>query len=205
MIVRRKSRNGLPLGRWLTLLLSMLLAACSSGTQEWQLTNITGHLPDLHFNMTGDDGQPMDAGALKGHVVMVYFGYTHCPDICPLALTHMHVVLQRMGKLADNVRILFVTVDPRRDTPEVLHQYVRAFDKRAVGLTGSDKQIRAMTKAYRVVFNREPADKYGNYEVGHSSAVFIFDRRGRARLISTSADNIDAMTHDLTQLVKESQ
>ena len=193
-----------PLVRGILLAAAMLaLAACSSSKLEWQTNNVTGHLPDLHFDMTGDNGQPMTADALKGKVVMMFFGYTHCPDVCPLSLTHLHVVMQRLGKLADQVRIVFVSVDPKRDTPEILHGYVRAFDKHAVGLTGSIKQVRKLTKAYRVVFNSDPPDSHGNYEVSHSSAVFIFDRQGRARLISGSADNMSAIEHDVKQLIDE--
>ncbi len=193
------------LARGVLMVAAMLaLAACSAGKLEWQTNDVTGHLPDLHFDMTGDNGQPMTAAALKGKVVMLYFGYTHCPDVCPLSLTHLHVVMQRLGKLADQVRIVFVSVDPKRDTPEVLHGYVRAFDQHAVGLTGSVKQVRRLTKAYRVVFNADPPDSHGNYEVSHSSAVFIFDRQGRARLISGSADNMAAIEHDVKQLIEES-
>lgn len=182
----------------------LVLSACGSDTRDWQLNNVTGHLPDLHFDMTGDNGQPMTAEALKGKVVMLYFGYTHCPDVCPLSLTHLHVVMQRLGKLADEVRIVFVSVDPKRDTPEILHGYVRAFDQHAVGLTGNVQQVRKLTKAYRVVFDADPPDGHGNYEVSHSSAVFIFDRQGRARLISGSADNMPAIEHDVKQLIEES-
>lgn len=181
----------------------LMLAACDNSKTEWQLNNVTGHLPDLNFQLTGDDGQPMTADALKGKVVMMYFGYTHCPDVCPLSLTHMHMVMQQLGELAEQVRIVFVSVDPKRDTPEVLYNYVRAFDKRAVGLTGSVKKVRKMTKAYRVVFDTDPPDSHGNYEVSHSSAVFIFDRQGRARLIAGSTDNIQGMAHDVKQLIKE--
>ncbi len=181
----------------------LVLTACDNSKVEWKLNNVTGHLPDLHFQLTGDSGEPMTADALKGEVVMMYFGYTHCPDVCPLSLTHMHMVMQQLGELAEQVRIVFVSVDPQRDTPEVLYNYVRAFDKRAVGLTGSVKKVRKMTKAYRVVFDTDPPDSHGNYEVSHSSAVFIFDRQGRARLIAGSTDDIQGMTHDVKQLIKE--
>lgn len=187
-------------------LASLLLAliACSGSKTEWRLTNVTGHLPDLGFQLTGDSGEAMTADALKGKVVMLYFGYTHCPDVCPLSLTHLHMVMQRLGDLAEHARIVFVSVDPQRDTPEILHHYVRAFDSRAVGLTGDPRKVRKMTKAYRVVFDADPPDKSGNYEVTHSSAVFIFDRQGRARLISGSTDDTEAITHDVKQLIEES-
>ncbi|MGB8634292.1 MAG: SCO family protein [Rhodanobacteraceae bacterium] len=181
----------------------LLLAACTSKPAQWDLNDVTGHLPDLDFQLTGDSGKPVTAAAVKGKVVMLYFGYTHCPDVCPLSLTHLHVVMQRLGKLADQVRIVFVSVDPKRDTPEVLHNYVRAFDQHALGLTGDTKKVRKLTKAYRVVFNSQAPDQNGNYEVSHSSAVFIFDRQGRARLISGSADNMQAIAHDVKQLIEE--
>ncbi len=182
---------------------ALLLPACQSTQTQWQLNNVTGHLPDLQFRLTGDNGKPVTAAALKGKVVMLYFGYTHCPDVCPLSLTHLHVVMQQLGEQADQVRIAFVSVDPKRDTPEVLHNYVRAFDDHAIGLTGDTDAIRKLTKSYRVVFSSQPPDQNGNYEVSHSSAVFIFDRQGRARLISGSADNMQAIAHDVKQLIEE--
>ena len=182
---------------------ALLLPACQSTQTQWQLNNVTGHLPDLQFRLTGDNGKPVTAAALKGKVVMLYFGYTHCPDVCPLSLTHLHVVMQQLGKQADQVRIVFVSVDPKRDTPEVLHNYVRAFDDHAIGLTGDTDAIRKLTKSYRVVFSSQAPDQNGNYEVSHSSAVFIFDRQGRARLISGSADNMQAIAHDVKQLIEE--
>lgn len=186
-------------------LTTLLLVACQGGNQpQWQLNNVTGHLPDLGFRLTGDSGQTVTGKDLRGKVVMLYFGYTHCPDVCPLSLTHLHVVMQRLGKLADQVRIVFVSVDPERDTPKVLHGYVRAFDKHAIGVTGSSDAIRDLTRDYRVAFSDEKPDSDGNYEVSHSSAVFIFDRKGKARLISGSTDNIDAITHDVRQLIEES-
>lgn len=183
---------------------ALVLGACRGGADvDWHLTNITGHLPRLDFQLTGDSGAELTGADLRGKVVMMYFGYTHCPDVCPLTLSNLHVVMQRLGERADEARIVFVSVDPQRDTPQIMHQYVRAFDPRAVGLTGEMKKIRKLTKAYRVVFDADPPDASGRYEVGHSSAVFIFDRDGRARLISTSTDDIVGITHDVRQLIEE--
>ncbi|HJP99035.1 MAG TPA: SCO family protein, partial [Rhodanobacteraceae bacterium] len=132
---------------------AVLLAACASHP-NWQLDDVSGHLPNLEFQMTNDLGKPVTAATYRGKVVVLYFGYTHCPDVCPLTLVHLHTVLQKLGKDAANVRVLFVTVDPTRDTVPVLHQYVTAFDPRIVGLTGTQDAIAKLAKRHRAYFQR---------------------------------------------------
>lgn len=177
---------------------SLLLAACHHDEpQPWQLSDISGHMPDLAFQLTNDAGKTVTAADYRGKVALLYFGYTHCPDVCPLTLAHLHAVMQKLGKPADNVRILFVSVDPTRDTPAVMHDYVKAFDPRAVGLTGSPTDIEALTKRYRAAFTREPGAADGSYEVSHSSGIYIFDENGKARLLATPADPQDKIVHDL--------
>lgn len=179
-----------------------LLAACHRGEPAWQLPNVRGHLPDLQFNLTDDLGKPANAAEYRGKVVLVYFGYTHCPDVCPLTLVHLHLLLQKLGAAADNVHVLFISVDPARDTPPLLHQYVIAFDPRVTGLTGTPAEIAALAKRYRVAFNPEHAKPDGSYEVSHSSAIYIFDREGRARLLATPDDSQAAIEHDLRLLLE---
>jgi protein SCO1/2 len=190
--------------RWLlAICAAILLAACAS-KPNGQLDDVSGHLPDLTFRMTSDLGKPVTAATYRGKVVVLYFGYTHCPDVCPLTLVHLHTVLQRLGKGADDVRILFVTVDPTRDTVPVLRQYVTAFDPRIVGLTGSQDEIAKLAKRYRSFYQREtPKTASGEYEVTHSSAIYIFDREGRARLLATPGSTNDAIFHDLKILVEQ--
>lgn len=178
-----------------------LLAACQAQPQ-WQLTNVSGHLPDLRFKLTNDLDQPVTAAVYRGKVTMLYFGYTHCPDVCPLILAHMHQVLQQLGTAAEGVQFLFVSVDPERDTPAVLRQYVAAFDPHIMGLTGTQDQIAALAKRYRAFYEREaPKTPSGDYEVSHSSAIYIFDRDGRARLLATPGDPQTAVVHDLKLLL----
>lgn len=184
--------------------LTLALSACGGAKPEWQLSDVRGHLPDLQFNLTDDNGKPVDASQFAGKINLMYFGYTHCPDVCPLTLTHLHVVLQRLGAQADQVHVLFVSVDPARDTPALLHQYVNAFDPRVTGLTGTPAQIAAIAKRYRAAFNRDSVKPDGSYEVSHSSGVYVFDTKGRARLLATSADGIDEMVHDLRILLEAS-
>lgn len=182
--------------------LLVLLAACSAGKQPaWQLTEIAGHLPDLRFDLTDGAGRAVSGGSFLGRDVVLYFGYTHCPDACPLTMTHLHLVMQKLGPLADHVRILFVSVDPARDTPAVVGQYAAAFDPRAVGLTGRMGEIEALAKRYRVAFTRGPDLGHGAYEVNHSSAIYVFDARGRARLLASPANSDDEIAHDLRLLI----
>jgi len=184
------------------LVISMVLAAChSQQAAPWQLTDISGHMPDLTFRLTNDQGKSVAAADYQGKVTLLYFGYTHCPDVCPLTLAHLHVVMQRLGKLADGAQILFVSVDPARDTPEALHAYVTAFDPHVVGLTGSPADVEALTKRYRAAFSREPDKAGGSYDVSHSSGIYIFDAHGKARLLATPTDSQDKLVHDLHLLL----
>lgn len=192
----------LPLLLALAVFAGAALSACHREQPlPWRLTDVSGHMPDLAFALTDDHGKPVTAADYRGKVVLLYFGYTHCPDVCPLTLAHLHGVLQRLGAKADGARILFVSVDPARDTPAVLHAYVNAFDPRAVGLTGPASAIEALSKRYRSAFTREPGTADDRYEVSHSSAIYLFDRDGNARLLATPAAGQDDLVHDLSLLL----
>ncbi|KAF1024677.1 MAG: SCO1 protein [Burkholderia plantarii] len=150
---------------------------------------MTGHLPDLTFSLTRDDGRPTDAAAFRGRVTLVYFGYTHCPDVCPETMARLMRVLTQLGEGARDVRILFISVDSARDTPAAMHAYVDAFDaQHVVGLTGSASQIESLAQRYRVAYQIEAPDPSGDYAVTHSSAIYVFDANGRARLLATDRD-----------------
>lgn len=195
----------LPKRAFLALLASVViaaLAACSPPAQPWKLTDVSGHLPDLTFNLTDDTGKPATGASFAGQTTLVYFGYTHCPDVCPETLARLIQVLQKLGPDARNTRIAFITVDPARDTAPVLHEYVRAFDAdHAVGLTGSDAAIERLAKRYRVAYQVEQRDAKGAYEVTHSSAVYIFDSHGHARLLATESDSTDAIAGDVRRVI----
>lgn len=197
-----KPRRARP--RLLLLLLlatGLLLGGCGGSPLPFRLTNISGHMPDLDFRLTDDSGKPVTGADYRGKVVLLYFGYTHCPDVCPLTLAQLHVVMQRLGPLADGARILFVSVDPARDTPAIMHAYVNAFDKRAVGLVGDARSVEALSKRYRSAFTREPSSADGSYEVSHSSAIYVFDNHGRARVLATPSASQDDLVHDLHLLL----
>ena len=191
-----------PLRLRLAALLALLLAGCHGAAPlPFRLTNLTGHMPQLEFSLTSDEDKPVSAENYRGKVVLLFFGYTHCPDVCPLTMAQLHVVMQKLGAQADGARILFVSVDPARDTPAVLHGYVNAFDKHAVGLTGSPRAVEALVKRYRSAFTREPSGKDGSYEVSHSSAIYVFDREGNPRVLYTPADKQEDLVHDLHLLL----
>lgn len=181
-----------------------LIAGCSHDDGHWQLTDVTGHLPDLAFKLTENTGTSVTAEAYRGKTALVYFGYTHCPDVCPETMARLMQVLEKLPAAdASQVRILFISVDPARDTPQALDAYVGAFDAQHIrGLTGTDSQVESLAKRYRVAYQMEKRDPNGSYEVTHSSAVYIFDREGRARLLATSGDTPDAIAHDLRRIVE---
>jgi protein SCO1/2 len=197
----RRFAAGATLG---TLFALAALTGCTHRAESWQLTNVTGHLPDLDFKLTVDTGRPVSAASFKGRASLVYFGYTHCPDVCPETMGRLMQVLGKLGPDAQKVRILFITVDPARDTPQALHDYVGAFDaEHAEGLTGTDWQIESLAKRYRVAYQMEKRDPNGNYEVTHSSAVYVFDNQGRARLLATDHDTPDAIAQDLRRIIDD--
>ncbi len=171
------------------LVLALVLAACGDAPSPARLRDIGALLPPLTFTLHDGEARTRRAADFAGQVVVLYFGYTHCPDICPTTLARLAGLVRRLGAAAARVSILFVSVDPARDTPAVLHAYAEAFGPRVVALSGSQEQLGALARRYRVSYGLGPADGDGQYEVSHSSAVFIFDPRGRARLLATAEDS----------------
>ncbi len=184
----------------LALLAASILAGCS-GSKKWDTTNITGVMPNLKFTLTDENGTTVHADNWRGKVKLLYFGYTHCPDICPLTLADIARALRSLGKQADQVRVLFVSVDPKRDTPAVLKTYAHAFGPQFVGLTGTQDQLLALTARYRVSYSYDNPDVDGNYTVNHGAAIYVFDKTGRVRLLMSRSDKSAAIAHDLKQLL----
>lgn len=185
-----------------TICLAFLLAACGDSTAPWHATNITGSMPALEFSLTrANDGARVHASDYRGRVVLLYFGYTHCPDICPATLANLSDAIAKLGAQADQVRVLFVTVDPHRDAAPALAAYVRAFAPQIDGLRGTDNQLTDVTRRYRVIYSVTPDSPGHAYDVMHSDAVFIFDRDGRARLVTTKTDDVAGVTADLKRLL----
>jgi protein SCO1/2 len=189
------------LGIWL---LAGLLTACGDKAAPWALRDISGLMPSLQFTLTeASDGATVHETDFRGHVVLLYFGYTHCPDVCPTTLARLSGAVTALGTLAGQVRILFVSVDPKRDTPAQLKTYASAFGPEVVGLSGTQAELKALTKRYRVTYGYGEPDSHGDYAVSHSSAVYVFDRDGAIRLLAESTDTAPAITGDLRRLLAE--
>lgn len=181
-----------------------LITACQ-GSAAWHGTDISGSLPALDFTLTRvSDGKEVGAADFRGKIVLVYFGYTMCPDLCPTTLQNVTVALQKLGPAADRIRMLFVTVDPDRDTPKVLQQYVSSFAPQTVGLRGTPDQLAALAKRCRVAYSVTPAKGDQPYEVSHSSVVYAYDGDGKVRLLfsdlSTPQADLAGLEADLRRL-----
>jgi len=182
---------------------ALLGAGGCSHQKPWHLKNIDGLMPDLRFTLVDADGATVHGTDFRGKFALLYFGYTHCPDECPLTLAKLSRTLRLLGTDAHRARVLFVSVDPERDAGKTLATYARAFSPQIVGLTGSREQLTDLTKRYRVAFGHGKADAEGNYEVFHSTAVFIFDADGKARLLAQSDDAAPVIAGDLRRLMGE--
>ena len=181
----------------------LLLSACHRGP-PWATKDITGLMPNLAFTLTeANSDTTVEAKDYRGRVLLVFFGYTHCPDVCPLTLSRIKNAVAKLGTEAQQVRVLFVSVDPNRDSVQELKRYTAYFGPQFVGLRGSQAALHALTKMYRVTYGYDKPDAQGNYSVSHSSAVYIFDRMGEARLLVRPEDPVSAISNDLKRLLAE--
>jgi protein SCO1/2 len=130
------------------------------------------------FKLVDQDGRVVTDQDFKGRPFLVFFGFTHCPDICPTALFQVSEIMRALGRDADRTRALFITVDPERDTPKVIKDYLSSFDPHLTGLTGDPAEVAAVAKAYRVYFKKVPLDQ-GGYTMDHTAIVYLMDKEGR--------------------------
>ncbi|NYT64845.1 SCO family protein [Alcaligenaceae bacterium] len=187
-----------------TLLLALILPwASAQTTGETALHPIRGFLPDLEFSLQGQGNKTITEKDFQGKVVMLFFGYASCPDICPTTMAQLSHVVESLGTDADKVSIVFVSVDPHRDTPDILQAYVDAFDSKAIGLTGTEKQIANLARRYRVAYQIEKptTNDLEDYEVAHSRGVYFFDQQGRARLLAADTETFDVLTSAVKSLL----
>ncbi len=191
----------------LALMLVLVLAArgdrSSGAASPFTSTDITAVDWGRDFHLTDHNGVPRRLADFKGKAVMLFFGYIHCPDICPTTLADMAAVVKQLGADGERVQGLFVTVDPRRDTPQVLAQFVPAFHPRFLGLYADEGTTAALAKDFKIYYSAQPGDAQGNYMVDHSVGVFVFDPRGRLRLLVAGPRKVAAMAADVALLLKE--
>ncbi|GAB3242743.1 SCO family protein [Chitinimonas naiadis] len=189
--------------RFSALLLSALLglAACSQAPQlTFEATDVTGAPIGGEFQLTGHDGKPRSLSEFKGKVVVLFFGYTHCPDVCPTTMSELASTMKQLGDKAKDVQVLFVTVDPARDTPALLAQYVPAFNPGFIGLSGTPEQIRKVADSYKIVYQKS-GEGDANYTVDHSAGSYILDKEGKLRLFVNYGASAKVFFHDIGLLL----
>jgi protein SCO1/2 len=187
----------------LFLALAVLAAGCGqrSSGPAFELTDITGAEFGRDIRLTDHTGKPRTLADFKGKVVAVFFGYTHCPDVCPVTLGEMAMVAKELGKDAERMQVLFVTVDPARDTPDVLAKYVPSFNPSFLGLYGDAEATARTAKEFKVFFNAQAASG-GNYSVDHSAGTYIYDPAGRLRLFASYGQGAPKLLHDIRLLLQ---
>jgi protein SCO1/2 len=195
--------NMLALRSFLIATMAMILVACSP-KPEFKNIDITGSTAfGKDFSLLDPDGNTRTLADFKGKVVVMFFGYTQCPDICPTTLTEMQQVMTLLGPQSDKVQVLFVTVDPERDTAAILKQYVPSFDSRFLGLRpADDATLEKVAKDFKIYYKKVPGKSTGSYTMDHTAGSYAFDPQGRLRLYIKHAQGPETLAHDLKELMK---
>ncbi|WP_085317682.1 SCO family protein [Derxia lacustris] len=183
------------------LALVLALAGCSH-KPEFHGTDITGSSIGGDFSLTGHDGQPRTLAQFKGKAVVLFFGFTHCPDICPTTMAVLSQAMKQLGPDADKVQVLFVSVDPERDTPELLGHYVPAFDPRFIGLTGTPEQVAEVARQWRAFYQKVPGSTPDSYSVDHFAGMYVLDAQGQLRLFLRGEQPPADIAADLKKIVE---
>jgi len=180
-----------------------LLAGCDSSPKApaFQLTDITGAQFARDFQLIDHSGKPRTIADFKGKVVAIFFGYTRCPDACPTTMGELALVMKELGTDAERLQVLFITVDPERDTPEVLSRYVPAFHPSFLGLYGDAEATARTAKEFRIVYQKQPL-KDGGYSVDHSAGSYLYDTSGRVRLFAQYGQGAQPLLHDIRLLLQ---
>lgn len=188
--------------------LALALAACGqkdtsgdAGKPAFRNTDITGLDYAKDFSLPDFNGKQRTLADFRGKAVIVFFGFTHCPDVCPTTMAEMAGAMQQLGPLADKVQVLFITLDPERDTPALLAKYVPSFDQRFLGLVGSPEATVAVVREFRGFYQKVPAKQGGGYSIDHTAGSYVFDPQGRIRLFVRHGQGPDAIAHDLKLLL----
>lgn len=186
--------------RWIILALALVLGACDS-KPRFASTDISGADYAKDFALTDHTGKPRTMADFRGWAVVMFFGYTQCPDVCPTTMTGMVEAMKLLGEDARKVQVLFVTVDPERDTPQLLAQYVPAFHPSFIGLYSDPQTIAKTAQAFRVFYQKQPGSTPGTYTVDHTAGSYVFDPQGRLRLYVKHGEKPELIAGDLKQLL----
>jgi len=197
------------LSRTLFLLIGMLLLAACNPSQGGNVddsatfigTDITGADFPKPLKLTDHHGQMRSMSDFAGKAVIMFFGFTHCPDVCPTTMLDLKKTMKLLGEQANEVQVLFVTVDPRRDTQEVLAQFVPSFDERFLGLRGSLQETAETLGNYKIYFSKVPGKDNESYTIDHSAGMYAFDKQGKVRLYLSYGQKAEDIASDIQQLL----
>ena len=181
-----------------------LLAGCSSGPDAptFKASDVTGTSYGRDFALSDHHGKPRTLADFRGKVVVLFFGYTQCPDVCPTTLAELAEVMRQLGPDAARVQVLFATIDPERDTAELLAQYVPAFNPTFLGLRGDDDATARTAKEFRVFYQKQPGRTPDTYTMDHSAGTFVFDPQGRLRVYVSYGQGPEVFVHDIRELLR---
>lgn len=186
----------------LTLLVLVLAAGCRDDV-TWNGTSIDPPMEAKPFQLLSSDG-PVQLADYRGQFVILTFGYTHCPDVCPATMSHLAQAVNRLGDDADEVQVVLVAVDPERDSPERVDRYAAGFDESFVGVSGSPHQIADVARRYGIYYEKSDSTlSDAGYLVDHTAAVTVLDRQGRTRLIWSFGIGADEIAADLRHLIDQ--
>ncbi len=185
----------------LIILIFMFIAGCSEQKlpSPFHATEVGSRYAQADFKLTDHNGVPRTLADFRGKVVVLFFGYIHCPDVCPTTMADLARVMDTLGKDADRVQVLFVTVDPERDTRELLAQYVPAFHPSFLGLSGDATATAQVAKAFEVQYQKQPTQS--GYNVDHSAGTFIIEPDSRVRLLAPYGQRADWLAQDIRLLL----
>jgi protein SCO1/2 len=182
--------------------LAASLLACTAGGPQFKASDITGSSFGRDFELRDPQGSTRRLADFRGKAVVVFFGYTQCPDVCPTTLASLAEAMKQLGPDADRVQVLFITVDPERDTPALLAQYLPAFDPRFLGLYGDAEATARTAKEFKIIYQKVPGSSAGTYTMDHSAGTYVFDPQGRLRLYVANGQGADVFAHDLRELLR---
>ncbi|MDB5920035.1 MAG: hypothetical protein JWR40_4269 [Massilia sp.] len=188
----------------LALMIVLGLAGCDKLTAKppvFQNTDVTGLQYAQDFALVDHTGKPRTLADFKGKIVVLFFGYTQCPDVCPTTMAELAGVMKELGPRADEVQVLFVTLDPERDTRDLLAQYVPAFDARFLGLSGDAAATARVAKEFKVFYAKVPGKEPGSYSIDHTAGSYVFDKNGKVRLFLRLGQGAAPIVHDLKALL----
>ena len=187
-------------------LLAVVVAACDkasgpSAAPQFRGVDITGAEYARNLSLPDQNGQPRTLADFKGKVTVVFFGYTQCPDVCPTTMVELAQVKKALGSDGERVQGLFVSIDPERDTPEILKAYMASFDPSFVALRGTPEQTLAVAKEFKVFYAKVPGKTEGSYTMDHTAGSYILDGNGKVRLFERYGGGVEALTADLKVLL----